>query len=390
MKRVVTLLFAALALLALVSLVSAQDTNTLTFNGFTFSYPADLATSVRTSARPGDPPDVMYPGGPVPPHTLIELLGYAPFPGADSFPLARIAVFRTADFAPYPAFVEQFQALQDLLTTRPDLTSYTVQAAEMGDNPQLPFLPVPPATQVIRAQPLYYDVGVYSGIRYLTIYSQDVSPFLNTTVSYTFQGISADGSTYIAVDMRLLSDALPAGIPADFNYDAFAADYAGYLSETSALLNSAAATSFNPPLPILDAMVTSFGITEGAAVTTPPVVPTATPSVGVLGGTWLLFSYGDTAAPIFPLEGTTIDLIFAPDGISGSGGCNQYFGGFTFSDNTISFTAVGATQRACDEAIMQQEAAYFAALSTASLFSTEDDSLSIAYEGGVLIFNRAE
>lgn len=374
-------LFWAGLLLALTTMAAAQDVNRVDFNGVGFDFTTEAAASVRAMRIPADPPDALLPGGPRPAHTLIE------FYDSEQFTFGALYAFQTADFASYPDFAAELTALQTILRERPDLTAFATGSAR-ADAPTLPYLPTPAAEQIVRAQPIYLDNGVVSGIRYLTVYAQDVSLISGDRIEYTFQGISADGGTYIAINLRVNASVLPIAPPETIDFGGISPeDFEAYLTQEAALLNDAPASSFTPALDLLDSIALSLRI-EG--VTAPNVRPPleATPSLGALGGTWTLISYGDPTAPTPVLEGTTITLTIDPLGVSGSAGCNRYFGGYAYADNTISFAALGATRMACEPAIMEQEAAYLRALASTRTFEIIGDTLTIVYDGGALTFER--
>jgi heat shock protein HslJ len=95
---------------------------------------------------------------------------------------------------------------------------------------------------------------------------------------------------------------------------------------------------------------------------------TGTLSLADLGGReWTLTELGwDQPVP----EGVDITLVFEDGKVSGSGGCNRYFGGVTSEvPGELTFSAMGATRMACAEPAMDFEQRYLAALSTASQYS---------------------
>jgi heat shock protein HslJ len=69
-----------------------------------------------------------------------------------------------------------------------------------------------------------------------------------------------------------------------------------------------------------------------------------------------------TESSLDPAPTSEVTLEFTGEGLSGAGPCNQYFGGYTLDDHTLTVDAIGATLRGCDEPVMAAEAAYFAAL----------------------------
>ena len=79
----------------------------------------------------------------------------------------------------------------------------------------------------------------------------------------------------------------------------------------------------------------------------------------------------DTSWTVASLNGEPVaegapTIEFSGDRISGSGGCNRYFGGYEVTGaETIVIRGVGSTEMACEPTeIMSREQAYFTALST--------------------------
>lgn len=110
------------------------------------------------------------------------------------------------------------------------------------------------------------------------------------------------------------------------------------------------------------------------------------------GTSWSLAGWGDPASPTFVIDGTTVTLNFGADGeIGGSGGCNSYGGNYTVSGETITFSDVFSTLRAClEQGIGDQENAYFGALQAATSYAIVDGTLIISYgDGQQLIFTAA-
>jgi hypothetical protein len=122
----------------------------------------------------------------------------------------------------------------------------------------LPFMPVFPAAQVMRARARYVDTAAVAGISFVTAYRQDASPFINNEFLYTFQGLSTDGTYYVSAIFRLMTDLFPSELPADFDYEAFAASLMDYFTDSTALLNDATPEAFSPSLTTVDAVIQSF------------------------------------------------------------------------------------------------------------------------------------
>lgn len=101
---------------------------------------------------------------------------------------------------------------------------------------------------------------------------------------------------------------------------------------------------------------------------------------------WVLVASGDAANPAVVPEGVLVTAVFSSiePTVSGSGGCNNYFAGYT-SDDSGGMTIegpIGSTMMAC-EGLMESEAAYFAALETVSAWTlTEEGRLELTYSSG--------
>jgi heat shock protein HslJ len=119
----------------------------------------------------------------------------------------------------------------------------------------------------------------------------------------------------------------------------------------------------------------------------------ASPSPG-LAGRWDLVSYGPVGSEATILTDRQVFIDFTSDGkISGSGGCNRYFGGWGFLEGTkdaIRIWRTGSTKMACEGPIMTQEYRYLEELSRVSTYAAEGKELRLYYDAGreVLRFSR--
>lgn len=403
MRRFVLIL--SVLVLAMVAILpaSAQTTlNTINFNGFSFSYDSSLTTNVNVVQFAGDTLDAAYPGGPQPPYTQFTL--YNSFPPAPETiygaSTVGITVYDIAEVAGYTFYEEQITALQTLLTTRPDLAAYTVIDMEQGLSANtLPYIPIFPGAQEIRARAEYVDLGQFSGIWYVSSFGQDASPILSNELQFTFQGISTDGSTYISLVAPLNTTLIPAEIPADFDYDAFVETIGDAFNETTTIINSGAPTDFTPSLDALVTIIRTFSLTPTTGGDMVPVVPTAVvpptiapvvntdPTLGGLVGTWTLVSYGAADAPTAAIEGVPVTVTFSEQGVGGSAGCNTFGGSFTYNNGALTFSPLVSTLIACaDAAVQQQETDFLTALQAATAYSIADGTLTVFYPDGVLTF----
>jgi len=394
-KRWFTLVLVALVLSALPILAqqATPTTNTLSFNSISFSYDTALGLNVNIQPFGGDAVDVLQPGGAQPPSVTFYL--YNDFANATGTAAAdaSVSVYRVDDLAPYTGYQDQLTALQMLLTNLPDLTTY--ESAEATAT-LLPFLPVYPAGQVLRASTNYVQSAGFNGVSYITVYRQDVSPFLADEFVYTIQALSSDGAYYVSAIQQITVDAFPAAAEA-FDPAAFSANFDAYLLESVARVE-AADTVIAPATTLLDDLVSSLtiglpGMTPDLRLTPqiqPPIEATATaivntdPTLGGLLGTWTLVSYGDPAAPTLALSaedsmgGNAALITFSAEGVNGTSGCNGFGGGFTYDNSTITFTQLIGTLMAC-EGIMEQEQALLGGLPSATTYTIIDDTLTINY-----------
>ena len=89
-----------------------------------------------------------------------------------------------------------------------------------------------------------------------------------------------------------------------------------------------------------------------------------------------------------PVSGPTIE--FARDRISGTGGCNRFFGGYSAEAGRISFSEIGATRMACEPDIMAREGQFFAALNSAQSYSRDGERLTLTSAEGQATVLRAQ
>jgi heat shock protein HslJ len=105
-------------------------------------------------------------------------------------------------------------------------------------------------------------------------------------------------------------------------------------------------------------------------------------------GDWEVTAFLSGDAVTSPLPGTTITARFADDGtLTGSSGCNTYQTAFTLGRGSIEIEPPAATQMACaePEGVMDQEAAYLAALPTAVGYRVDGGSLALVSADGTYV-----
>lgn len=109
----------------------------------------------------------------------------------------------------------------------------------------------------------------------------------------------------------------------------------------------------------------------------------------LVGTNWTLDSFykGDAVSSV--ISGTSITAIFSDDGkVSGSAGCNRYFGSYTTTGSSLSIGSLGSTKMHCTgEGIMLQEMQYLAALEKTGGFSIAGNRLSLADANGTTLLS---
>jgi hypothetical protein len=126
-------------------------------------------------------------------------------------------------------------------------------------------VPLYNANQDFHAQEKFLSFKNGTGIRFVTQYDQAPLPINNTSMFYTFQGLTTDGEYYVSVNMPVNLDYLPAddkpnsptpsnGIPFDWeNIENFPT----YLTIAVERISQPDNT-FQPQLEVLDEMITSI------------------------------------------------------------------------------------------------------------------------------------
>jgi hypothetical protein len=270
------------ALMAAASLLGvpaqAQDgTRDVSLDGMGFTFDASIGTSVDVRQVPGQrPADVEgTPETADAPHLAYLVYGRRPEDarvrqGRRAPVLVRM--YPTAEMAGFAA-ADQMEQLSSILTERPDLSSFMTIGVEGGGD-LLPYLPVGPAPRALQARAAYVDAPEVSGVEYVTAFSFDASPFAATDFWYTFQGLSADGAWYVAVDAIIDASMFPDEVTAqDARETSDARRYARYLTESQATLDTADPSAFDPSLTSLQALVQSLTFGGGDALPAPDGSP---------------------------------------------------------------------------------------------------------------------
>lgn len=99
---------------------------------------------------------------------------------------------------------------------------------------------------------------------------------------------------------------------------------------------------------------------------------------------WALESFGEASNPQAVLEGSEITAKFDGSRVTGSSGCNTYFGGYTVKGSKLTLGAVAMTEMACmsPEGVMKQETEYARVLALAESYEIRDGQLHISCADG--------
>jgi heat shock protein HslJ len=104
------------------------------------------------------------------------------------------------------------------------------------------------------------------------------------------------------------------------------------------------------------------------------------------GTKWEVISYNNGRGGVVSvIIGTELTAEFGGDGtLNGAAGCNNYTASYEVNGENINIGPAGATRKFCPEpeGVMEQEAAYLAALETADRFEIENDRMDMYTEEG--------
>jgi hypothetical protein len=238
------------------TVVAHEGLTPVDYQGARFEFDSDLASSVWPETVPAEQGTADAPGWLVWPEHIRFTFAYLRASEdlqasrfAASFGPPRIMIYSAEEYAQMSEFAQaEIEELRSLLETRP--------AVVEGEMPALPLIN---AAQVFHAQEEYVDFQNGRGIRFISQYSQDVSPVFNRSLFYTFQGLTNDGAYYVSAFFPLSAEGLP-DEPTVEDYAAFGAQYQDYVKEISAQLDALSPEQFEPNLDVLDDVIGSVEI----------------------------------------------------------------------------------------------------------------------------------
>ena len=256
MKKQALVLMIGVAVLALAGCgIAATETQVprmeptpqadIVYEGISFSYDDALATGADAETVPAS--EFMGTGETIPEHIEFTFTGYMP---DNTLHQPRIYVYPVDALMNNSLAAPAVTELRSRLEARP----------ELQPNNSQPFLPLFNAAQVFTAKGAYLDFHNGSGIRYLTQFDQAFLPINNYEMFYTFQGLTDDGTYYVAAILPATNPLLPADQTPLLEDIAFVNDFPTYVSDITGQVQAADAASFTPQLWLLDGMIETLEV----------------------------------------------------------------------------------------------------------------------------------
>jgi heat shock protein HslJ len=101
-----------------------------------------------------------------------------------------------------------------------------------------------------------------------------------------------------------------------------------------------------------------------------------------LAGSWIVTGFNTGDSVDSPAAGTELTATFENGAVSGSSGCNTYNGTYTLTDSTLAIGPLASTKMACEQPIMDQEAAFLSALQGATGVRTDGANVTLTAADG--------
>ena len=107
------------------------------------------------------------------------------------------------------------------------------------------------------------------------------------------------------------------------------------------------------------------------------------------GTKWVLKAYAVDGLMKDALVTATTDATFVDGTVSGNAGINQYNGSYELDGDNLTVGPLASTKMAGDPLIMEQEAAYLAALQSAGSYEVDGETLTIMDSAGETVLEYA-
>lgn len=115
-------------------------------------------------------------------------------------------------------------------------------------------------------------------------------------------------------------------------------------------------------------------------------MPAESPPVSLFDIVWQVTELAGTEPVAGHAPTLTVNLAGSA---GGNTGCNVYFATAAVDGTSISFSAIGSTYIACDDAVMEQERAFLEALELTAQFEIDDGGLQLLDRDGALLVRLA-
>lgn len=218
----------------------------VTCNEFSFYLDPALGTgyeceTVPESASSDIPMDIfIYPA-----HTELTIQNY---------PLTHTQFPPQVWIYPVSRFSE---LLPDVLTRRvSNLESFISNGT--WSSQELPFLPPIPEIQTFFSHETVISINGGQGVRFITHYNESRNPIDNSSIFYTFQGITDDGMYWVAVTLPISNPILPDDMDFRSTDENWFQNYDSYVNDTKGALEAQTPGSFFPAINSLDSLVRSI------------------------------------------------------------------------------------------------------------------------------------
>lgn len=220
--------------------------------------PPGLTEGARGLEVPPAGSEGVAPWEATPGHIQLKLEGYRL---QDTFHQAQIYLYPAQAYAEMrPAAFESIRRLDNILYG---------PGASVNDM-ELPSVPFFSAGPVFASNIKVIPFQNGSGVRVVTEYAQYAAPANNHDLFYHFQGVTRDGAYYVVAILPITAPGLaetsdPAAVlpPGGIVYPDFNdpnADWQGYYTAVTDLLNAVSSEAFSPALTQLDALIQSLRI----------------------------------------------------------------------------------------------------------------------------------
>ncbi len=109
-------------------------------------------------------------------------------------------------------------------------------------------------------------------------------------------------------------------------------------------------------------------------------------SANPLEGAWNVTGYNNgKQAVVSPIAGTTLTAVFTPDGnVTGNAGCNDYNGPYKLDGTKLTVGPLASTQKACEQAVMDQETEFLTALQTPTTVEPSGGTVTLRDASGAM------